>query len=178
MPCCTLFDRLTKIQQREFAQMTPKALFSLLSLAFLPAAIAQNPSKAKHEPGEHHHFAAPVTVSAAVPLTPPPPPTGPVVALPVLSMKMLSATTGWASSGSQLFFTSDNGADWKNISPPTANGDLYASVFFLDAQTGWVLTAHSDDFEDWNFAVWRTSDGGARWASANLPPLAAREEAC
>lgn len=152
--------------------MTPKALISLFALVLLPAAIAQNPSKAKHEPNGHHRPApAPSpAVSTITPLvTPPPPVTGPVVPLPVVSMKMLSPTAGWASSGSQLFLTTDNGADWTNISPPTASGDLYAGVFFLDAQTGWLLTAHSDDFEDFTFAVWRTSNGGTTWASASLP---------
>ena len=152
--------------------MTPKALISLFALTLLPAVtIGQNPSKAKHEPNGHHGTAPAATpaVSALITPTPPAPVTGPVTPLPVAAMKMLSPTTGWASSGSQLFLTTDNGADWTNISPPTADGDLYAGVFFLDPQTGWLLTAHSDDLEDWNFAVWRTSNGGATWDHASLP---------
>jgi probable HAF family extracellular repeat protein len=154
--------------------MTPKALISLVALTLLPAVtIGQNPSKAKHEPNGRHHTApaaAPAVSPVVTPLvTPPAPVTGPVTPLPVASMKMLSPTTGWASSGSQLFLTTDNGANWKDVSPATAPGDLYAGAFFLDPQTGWLLTAHSDDSEDWIFAVWRTSNGGTTWASASLP---------
>jgi probable HAF family extracellular repeat protein len=158
--------------------MTPKALISLFALALvpalLPAASAQNPSKAKHEPNGHRYgresgHGQTITSPAPPVVTPPSPVTGPVTPLPVVSMKMLTPTTGWASTGSQLFLTTDNGADWKDISPVATNGDLYAGVFFLDPQTGWLLTAHSGDFEDWTFAVWRTSNGGTTWASANLP---------
>jgi hypothetical protein len=159
--------------------MTPKFLTSLLVLAlFSLASAAQNPSHAKHEPNDHHwnwphHNPAPPPpapiVTSPTPPTPPAPVTGPVVPLPVVSMKMLSPGTGWASTGRQIFLTTDNGADWKNISPATSTGDLYAGAFFLDPQTGWLLTAHTDNFEDYTFAVWRTSNGGTTWASAPLP---------
>ena len=152
--------------------MTPKALVplvSLLSIAIVPASIAQNPSRAKHEPGEHRHFGASLITTSAPPSAPSQPPTGPVVPLPVLSIKMLSSTSGWASSGSQLFYTSDNGADWRDISPAAASGDVFASVFFLNTRTGWLLTAHSDDMEGWSFVVWRTGDGGSTWTGADVP---------
>jgi photosystem II stability/assembly factor-like uncharacterized protein len=103
----------------------------------------------------------------------------PVRALLVNDFKLLSSTTGWASSGSQLLLTTDNGAHWKDISPPNPNYDGYASVFFHDADTGWVLFAHrspdgeypapdSPDNEE-TFYVSATVNGGGSWKNANLP---------
>ena len=106
----------------------------------------------------------------------------PVRALPVKDFKLLSPNTGWVSTGDRLLSTADNGAHWKDISPPNPNTDHYASVFFLDANTGWVLFSHrvqdnerpepvSDEpSSDWGFAFSFTADGGATWTAANLPP--------
>jgi photosystem II stability/assembly factor-like uncharacterized protein len=106
----------------------------------------------------------------------------PVRALPVRDFKLLSPNTGWVSTGNRLLFTTDNGAHWKDISPPNPNGDQYASVFFLDANTGWVLFSHrvqdnerpeqaSDEpSSDWSFTFSFTADGGANWTAASLPP--------
>jgi photosystem II stability/assembly factor-like uncharacterized protein len=93
----------------------------------------------------------------------------PVKPLPIKDFKLLSPGTGWVSTGNQLLLTNDNGAHWKDISPPNPNGDHYASVFFHDADTGWVLVPHSDNLEDWTFAVSCTVDGGKTWAKTNLP---------
>jgi photosystem II stability/assembly factor-like uncharacterized protein len=93
----------------------------------------------------------------------------PVQALPVADFKLLSANTGWVSTGDRLLWTTDKGAHWKDISPPNPNADKFASVFFLDEETGWVLIPHSDNSEDWTFTVSFTLDGGTTWTKANLP---------
>ena len=43
-----------------------------------------------------------------------------VQALHIENFKLLSSGTGWASTGSKLLRTTDNGAHWKDISPPIA----------------------------------------------------------
>jgi hypothetical protein len=156
--------------------MTPKALFFAVAVSLLPVAAAAqsfhsgNPSKAKIEPKAPSAPVPSVSAAAFTPaVTPQVAPTGPVVPLPVVSMKMLSPASGWASNGSQLFMTTDNGAHWKDISPPAADEDTYAAIFFLDAQAGWLLAAQSDNSEDWSFAVWHTSNGGANWTKAAVP---------
>ncbi len=103
----------------------------------------------------------------------------PVRALPIKDFKLLNSTTGWASTGGQLLLTTDNGAHWKDISPPNPNRDGYASVFFLSADTGWVLLAHrirgdedptpDSPENDQTFRVSATFNGGASWTEANLP---------
>ena len=105
----------------------------------------------------------------------------PVVALPIRDFKLLTSGTGWVSTGNRLLFTIDNGAHWKDISPPVPNQDRLASVFFHDADTGWVLFSHrvqdserpepvaDEPSSDWSFAFSFTVNGGATWTTANLP---------
>jgi hypothetical protein len=108
----------------------------------------------------------------------------PVNALRVRSFKRLDATTGWVSTGNMLLWTTDNGAHWKDISPNTPDLDdpnsyKFSGVFFLNAQTGWVLcTTDADnnpgtDMEPttaYNNYLEATVDGGASWSVVS-PPL-------
>lgn len=115
----------------------------------------------------------------------------PVVALQVQNFKLLTATTGWASTENRLLWTTDGGTHWKDISPPKpkqsfsnfANAipeDQYADVFFLDADNGWVLISAAPpenqgseaeqsqmDGGTWEencaFFVAATNDGGKTW---------------
>jgi photosystem II stability/assembly factor-like uncharacterized protein len=102
----------------------------------------------------------------------------PVRALPVKDFKLLNPSTGWVSTGNRLLFTTDNGAHWKDISPSNPNQDRYSDVFFLDADTGWVLlSGHPREGEcgvgdrsesDWAFHVASTVDGGKTWNETHI----------
>ena len=105
----------------------------------------------------------------------------PVVALPIRDFKLLDSGTGWASTGGQLLLTTNSGAHWKDISPPTpaladSRDDRFSGVFFLDANTGWVISAA--DTDDTNAhgrpvgsdaLLSSTVDGGATWSTVKLP---------
>jgi photosystem II stability/assembly factor-like uncharacterized protein len=93
----------------------------------------------------------------------------PVAALPIRDFKLLSSNTGWATTGNQLLFTTDNGVHWKDISPPNPNHDSYADILFLDAKTGWVLLSHSGRLNICTFTVSLTVDGGITWTAGHLP---------
>src|SRR5271169_2395984 len=60
--------------------------------------------------------------------------------------KLLTSTTGWAANDQVLFRTTDGGVTWKDITPPNPHHTRYdgvlASVFFLDANSGWVLLGY------------------------------------
>ena len=102
----------------------------------------------------------------------------PVIALPIDKFKLLSPGTGWVSTGSRILMTTDNGAHWKDISPPPRHNpvdaallhDHFEDVFFFDAETGWALYFNQgEDAEDTTFAVSHTADGGATWTEGKLP---------
>jgi photosystem II stability/assembly factor-like uncharacterized protein len=67
-----------------------------------------------------------------------------------------------------LFWTSDDGANWKDITPQDPASHEIAGVFFLDASRGWVLFAltgkeiiGASNISGFDLAA--TGDGGANW---------------
>jgi len=102
----------------------------------------------------------------------------PVVALAPVTVQLLGPGTGWAASGGRLLWTTDNGAHWKDISPPNPNIDGYADVSFVDEETGWVLLvgepregecADGDNSEsDSAFHLAATVDGGQSWTETHV----------
>ncbi|HMD76246.1 MAG TPA: hypothetical protein VKG86_02610 [Terracidiphilus sp.] len=101
----------------------------------------------------------------------------PVVALPIRDFKLLNSGTGWVSTGNRLLLTTDNGTHWKDISPPVPaladpRDDKFSGVFFLDANTGWVLftTAPDDTTTECDTHLASTVDGGATWTTVSQLP--------
>jgi photosystem II stability/assembly factor-like uncharacterized protein len=91
----------------------------------------------------------------------------------VTAVKMLAPGTGWALKGGSLYWTSTNGASWRNITPPApAMFESMSSVFFLDTRVGWVLFAGGG--EEATFHLASTTDAGANWSvtRVTLPPPA------
>lgn len=88
----------------------------------------------------------------------------------IQSMKLLTAQTGWATSGNHLYWTTDNGAHWKDIAPhmsPKLNEGI-GGIFFLDTSTGWVVLSNTNDKEEQQFRMVSTSDAGATWSSSPI----------
>ncbi len=64
-------------------------------------------------------------------------------------MGLVGPGVGWAlqyrgagpGSDDRLFWTSDDGANWKDITPQDPASHEIAGVFFLDPSRGWVLLA-------------------------------------
>jgi photosystem II stability/assembly factor-like uncharacterized protein len=88
---------------------------------------------------------------------------------PIESMKLLTTDTGWAATRNKLFWTSDGGASWKDITPSANHKhQMVSSVFFLDASTGWALLSCSDGrdmaADSSCFALASTADAGESWS--------------
>ncbi len=94
-----------------------------------------------------------------------------VSAQTVQAMKLLTSQVGWARSGQYLYWTTDAGAHWKDITPPASSMEMMNSVFFLDTSAGWVILAHADDQGQQQFRIASTSDAGVTWSTSplNLP---------
>ena len=92
----------------------------------------------------------------------------PVVALPVRDFKLLTSGTGWVSTGNRLLLTTDNGAHWREISPPNPNQYSYDDVVFINADTAWVLNYVANTEDDIDFVVSSTVDGGTTWAATKI----------
>jgi len=65
------------------------------------------------------------------------------------SMKQIAPGIGWAECGvssdsldgfdKDYYWTTDNGAHWKNITPHAAGKRKIADFFFLDPYRGWAI---------------------------------------
>ncbi len=96
-----------------------------------------------------------------------------------LSMKQLTADTGWIANCNRVFLTTDGGHAWKDITPsrviPSRTSDLdgISAVFFLDNSAGWVVMYSFENGMEENseydtgtnhFVIASTTDAGAHWS--------------
>src|SRR2546429_655382 len=82
----------------------------------------------------------------------------------IQSMKLMAPGVGWAASSGQLFWTTDGGQNWKDITPPANPGTGISAVFFLDTSTGWVvLSRQADPDQEREFDFAATTNAGASW---------------
>jgi photosystem II stability/assembly factor-like uncharacterized protein len=113
----------------------------------------------------------------------------------VTSMKLIAPNVGWASSGphsagTKLFWTTDGGNHWKEITPNSLSiskgseferdvpytpsvPEFMADVFFLDTRRGWELSFATPK-KGWmgSNGTWlSTTDGGATWTTLTLGRL-------
>ncbi|HXH48445.1 MAG TPA: CAP domain-containing protein [Terriglobia bacterium] len=92
-------------------------------------------------------------------------------------MKLLTPTTGWVTRFGSLYWTTDSGSHWTNITP-VPPGVRYAggveSVFFLNTQEGWVVVSYPDatvpltekalQTRKTLYDIAQTVDGGQTWS--------------
>jgi len=80
--------------------------------------------------------------------------------------QMLAPGVGYLAEGGRLYWTSDNGSHWANVTPPPVRQEQVLSVFFLNASTGWVLLGEHDDPPTFDIAF--TRDSGANWSVTHV----------
>lgn len=87
----------------------------------------------------------------------------------VQSMKLLTPLVGWASTHRRVFWTTDAGVHWKDITPKAGSAEVVASVFFLDTSSGWVLLSDNEPAADLpRFVLASTNSAGAGWSTQNV----------
>ena len=101
----------------------------------------------------------------------------------VKQAEMVTSETGWVilqrspglssdASGyteSRVYWTSDNGQHWGDITPPADRVPIFVSVFFLDSDHGWIVGMDSELSDPPpHYYVFSTRDGGQNWSKAEL----------
>jgi len=89
-----------------------------------------------------------------------------VVPNQVRAMKLVAPKIGWALMQQHLYWTSDDGQKWTDITPPGGAGQRIDGVFFLDTTHGWaMLSAPSPHGAPGIFLkIASTGNGGKTWA--------------
>ena len=90
--------------------------------------------------------------------------TGPATGTAMEEMQLVSSGSGWALAGHRLYWTSDNGQNWDDITPGNDQQPV-SKVFFLDANTGWAILPGNDDAGA-SITIALTKNGGKSWQSA------------
>jgi photosystem II stability/assembly factor-like uncharacterized protein len=70
----------------------------------------------------------------------------------------LSAEEAIIYNGEQFYVTRDAARTWVTVSPDIVFGDSFASMDFVNPNTGWIISAVEE-----HRSLYRTSDGGATW---------------
>jgi len=84
-----------------------------------------------------------------------------------LAMKLLTPKIGWTLTEKGLYWTTNAGNTWQNITPQSASAGNIAAVFFLNASQGWVVCCDtSGKHKRFNLAT--TNDSGAHWLISPL----------
>ena len=90
----------------------------------------------------------------------------------VTGFDLISASEGWLRLGQHLYWTRDGGQSWTEITPPNLEPAVIQAVWFVDAQSGWLVLTRLEAPESIAYSLARTSDGGATWQVTPLPLFA------
>lgn len=86
------------------------------------------------------------------------------------SMQLLAPNVGWALAGQNLYWTTDGGNSWKEVTPPLPFPRArIVCVFFRGTSNGWVLLAGDiAGSPDPRFDLATTTNAGERWSVAEV----------
>jgi photosystem II stability/assembly factor-like uncharacterized protein len=95
----------------------------------------------------------------------------------VSRMQLLAPGVGWAERGARFYWTTDNGANSRDITPPSGGlglAERVSAFYFLDSQRGWALfiwykdKGNESDSEKPALDLASTTDAGATWTRRPL----------
>jgi hypothetical protein len=170
-----LLDRGAVDSQKQ--SWAPALVAALLVVAIVATLLLVVRSRGSVPVGPGPVVPSPYSTPSPYSITPPPPVTQGCSSVPRQwassppnPAKMLSATTGWAYGPMR---TTDGGAHWLDVSPPSIPGRTVKNdEFFLDATHAWVAeTASSSNSCVDRVVTFRTADGGRTWQQAAPIPV-------
>jgi photosystem II stability/assembly factor-like uncharacterized protein len=80
------------------------------------------------------------------------------------AMQLLTPKIGWILTEKGLYWTTDAGSTWRNITPPSESFGNITAAFFLNTSQGWVLCCNNKgEYKEFNIAY--SNDSGKTWSS-------------
>jgi photosystem II stability/assembly factor-like uncharacterized protein len=87
----------------------------------------------------------------------------------VKDFQILSMTDGWMQYGERLYWTTDGGSSWREITPPSIGSQRILGAVFLNTRQGWSITGSYPGLSNGSPSVLRTMDSGNSWDAFSLP---------
>jgi photosystem II stability/assembly factor-like uncharacterized protein len=84
-----------------------------------------------------------------------------------LAMKLLTPKIGWTLTEKGLYWTTNAGTNWQNITPQSVSGENITAVFFLNTSQGWVVCCDNSGKQK-RFNIAFTNDSGVHWSISPL----------
>ena len=101
---------------------------------------------------------------------------GSIASSGIRDFRPVSSDEGWLLLANQLYWTSDAGDSWREITPPGSQSAAIAAVDFLDPSRGWaILTSLAGG--DPVYRLEATVDNGRTWQSRDLTLFASGDPA-
>ncbi|MFH2104069.1 MAG: glycoside hydrolase domain-containing protein [Chloroflexota bacterium] len=80
----------------------------------------------------------------------------------IQEFEVISENHGWLLFNYRLFWTDDNGRNWREITPAYAAQATIGAVKFIDPQRGWAILTITDG-SPMSYILARTVNGGVNW---------------
>jgi photosystem II stability/assembly factor-like uncharacterized protein len=98
--------------------------------------------------------------------------------LPLLSVQMYNATTGWASTNNDVLRTTDGGYHWQVVTPQIDRGESIGMMDdFVNADQACVAFGQRAETKAVAL-VFHTTDGGATWRRTEIPLSSSDRQFC
>ncbi len=94
----------------------------------------------------------------------------------IQGFQLLSADQGWLLLNNRLYWSSDGGVSWKDITPSYSASATIVDVNFLDTSYGWVFMTYTSG-EDPVYVIARTSNSGVTWQTGIISLFSSGEVA-
>ena len=82
--------------------------------------------------------------------------------VPLLAIRMLDETHGWALTKNQILRTTTGGTTWQDVTPPKANLNVFSKGDFYNNQYAWIVSPPLDPNTN-QVVIWYTANGGQSW---------------
>lgn len=100
----------------------------------------------------------------------------PIQSSGIWGFRPVTAEAGWLLLSNRLYWSSDAGNSWQEITPPGSRTATIAAIDFIDRAQGWALLA-AQASGDPVYSLDTTVDGGHTWQSEDLPLFAGGDPA-
>lgn len=93
--------------------------------------------------------------------------------VPIIDFQLVAENNGWVWIGRQLFWTSDSGAEWTEITPDNAN--QIRDIYFIDTQTGFLVSQQLTYKQDIEYTLFITQNQGDTWRESRIVSYPVRD---